>query len=141
VGGGIGGQTYMGEIVVWNVGTAPCQLAGTPTLQSYDADGSVDTAASGLTAPPFAATLPASMPAFQDAVSNANRYLDVTVSGPMWDATGACPAGRIAPSTFVLAIGSVVLRVANKDADAVQNQSLQGCGGEIDLGPISVPSR
>lgn len=132
VGGGDGGQTTIGEFVVWNKSIRPCQLGGRTTFTAYFAGGTRDRLAQttgSLTMP--SVTLRAGMTAFGDP-SIPTGYLEATLAGPQFQASGLpCPVGARQPATFELSIGTIHIRAANRDLGAVQNKTLAGCRGRI----------
>lgn len=132
-GGGDGGQTFMGEILVWNTAASPCQVRGLPSFTAYFANGSPDSLAQingGRSL--ISITLRARMSVYRDG-TEPSGYLDATLAGPQFNASGAHCSGtaRLTPATFVLSIGAIHLRVDNRDAAALQNKTLTGCDGRI----------
>jgi hypothetical protein len=140
LGGGDGGQTFMGDIVVWNVGAHPCLVGGAVTFAAYSATGVPDVqAVANGRQPPVSATLPAAMPSFRDNVSNPNNYLYAQLAAPQFNADPSCTA-HSAPATFTLTIGRLTFQVANRDPGATQNKILIGCDGRILLEQIYPPT-
>lgn len=139
VGGGAGGQNFLGGIVIRNTGARPCLLTGAVTFAAYWANGARDTKAAPIgVPPPLSVTLPAAMPTYRDLRSDSNLYVFAQLAAPQFTATGTCSAPR-GPSDFELDIGPLTFRVANHDLHAAQNKILRGCDGRILLDHIDEP--
>jgi hypothetical protein len=139
VGGGDGGQTFMGGIVIWNSGRQPCRVDGDVDISATGIDGAPDTGVV-LNRPIRAvdAYLPANIPAYRD-TTPLDRYLRAQLAAPQFNATDTCTEFS-GPASFVLSIGPFSFHVENHDPDATQNVVLRGCQGRILLDNVDEPS-
>jgi predicted phosphodiesterase len=138
MGGGDGGQTFFGVMVIWNSGRHRCRIIGdthfTATLTGgrKDPNARVNTSSKA----PVGVTLPDRTLPPVDADLVAGRYLVANLAAPEFTTTGDCesahsPLQSIAPSNFTLTIGGLRFTVVNDDPASIQNQTLRGCDGQI----------
>jgi hypothetical protein len=140
LGGGAGGQTLFGVLVVRNVSAQPCRVTGDVEFVAYFNDGTKD--ANARTDGHIDAVrivLPARMPPFKHGHTSINMW--ALLSAPQFNAQSNC-RNHTAPAVFVWSIGALTFRVANNDPGADQNRRLAGCDATILLnGPIRPPTR
>jgi hypothetical protein len=122
LGGGYGGGTDLGVIVVWNSGPQPCQLGGSVGFAAYYPGGVRDPNAtvvqpitSGLV------RLPAFMLPPRDG-QDLSGYLTGYLAGA------------------VLSVGSVTVRATNSDPGSVDVTSIYGCHGRVLLEDLQAPN-
>jgi hypothetical protein len=140
LGGGAGGQTLFGVLVVRNVSAQPCRVSGGVEFAAYFSDGTKDVNARAdghINA--VRIVLPARMPPFKHGHASADMW--VLLSAPQFNAQSNCQ-NHIAPAVFVWSIAAITFRVANNDPGADQNRRLAGCDATILLnGPVKAPAR
>jgi len=145
IGGGYGGGSDFGAIVVWNSGPRSCQLRGSVGFAAYYPGGIRDPNArmvrsmtSGLVR----------LPPFMLAPRNGQDLSDYLVAYLMGlerdDASQPNALCRkqdeLHPSRLVLTIGSETLPVTNLDPSSVQVTSIYGCHGWVLLEDLQAPN-
>jgi hypothetical protein len=136
VGGGDGGQTFMGGIVIWNTGARRCALSGSVGFAAQSPVGVSDVqAVTNGSQAPVSALFNAAMVPYRDTAADLGNYLYAQLAAPKFNSTATC-AAHIAPSIFVLTIGKLIFQVTNSDPSAPQNKILSGCDGRILLESI-----
>lgn len=145
VGGGYGGGTDLGAIVVWNAGSQPCQLRGSVGFAAYYSGGIRDLNA-GLVQPLTSGLvrLPAFMLPPRDG-QDLSGYLTAYLAGAERDDSsqpnGLCrKQDEGTPAALVLTIGALSVRTANSDPGSVQVTSSYGCHGRVLLEDLQGPS-
>lgn len=138
-GGGDGGQTHMGGVVIWNSGPRPCRVAGDVDISATGPGGAPDpkVVRDGALRP-VDAYLPPDTPAYRD-TAGLDRYLAALLAAPQFNASASCTRFS-GPAAFVVSIGSLSFRAQNNDPNAVQNKVLKGCEGRILLDGLEVPT-
>lgn len=146
--GGYGGGNDFGSIEIWNPGTAQCRLAGTVNFAAFFADGTTDlNARPNRPLAPLNMTLPARMIQPREGV-DPSGYLVAALMGPERDdpaqPAGVCrPQDELTPTTLVLSIGRVTLRIRNLDpaspASPGISRAVHGCRGQVLLEDLTGP--
>lgn len=149
-GGGYGGGNDFGSIEIWNPGNFPCRLAGAVSFTALFADGAADlNARSSQPLPPLAVTLPAHMIRPREG-ADPSAYLVAALMGPERDdpeqLDGLCrPQDDLTPTTLVLSIGRVTLRIPNHDPAVPpghgSSRAVHGCYGRVLLEAVAGPRR
>lgn len=140
VGGGVGGQTAFGSIVIWNVASQACQISGAVTLMGTYASGRADkdvivNRSVGL----VSLVLPARVVPPRDRTWDPRKYAVVSLAAPMSGPGGQCTRPLLGPQTFQLTLGLRQINVSNHDPAARQNKILAGCHGQIILESVQGP--
>jgi hypothetical protein len=144
VGGGYGGGSDFGAIVVWNTGPRPCQLRGSVGFAAYYPGGIRDPNASVVRSMTSGLVrLPPVMPQPRDG-QDLSGYLTAYLMGLERDDASQPNAlcrkqDELHPSRLVLTIGSETLPVTNLDPRSVQVTSIYGCHGWVLLEDLQAP--